>query len=95
LQLKFTSSARSSFLEAIDYIKKENPKAAVLFKNKAEETLSRLVLFPESGRKVPDFPDLPFREVIVPPYRFIYRKKLDTVWIITLRHSSRCLAEND
>jgi hypothetical protein len=32
---------------------------------KAGKVLSRLVKFPLSGRYLPEFPDLPFREVIV------------------------------
>ena len=38
------------------------------------ETVSRrLERFPRSGRLLPEFPDLPYREVIVSPYRFFYR----------------------
>ena len=46
-----------------------------VFRIKAEKVLSRLNKFPLSGRLLPEFPDLPFREVIVPPYRFFYRLK--------------------
>ncbi len=39
-----------------------------------------------SGRRLPEFPDLPFREVIVAPYRFFYRVKEKTVWIVAVWH---------
>lgn len=52
------------------------------FRRKTEDALSRLRKFPESGRTLPEFPDLPFREVIVPRYRFFYRIKGDTLWIV-------------
>ena len=47
-----------------------------------DEALARLGDFPDSGRVVPEFPNLPFREVIVDPYRFFYRVKAGTVWVV-------------
>lgn len=45
--------------------------------------------FPHSGRTLPEFPDLPFREVIVAPYRFFYRVKGKTVWIVAVWHGAQ------
>jgi len=45
--------------------------------------------FPESGRVVPEFPDLPYQEVIIPPYRFFYRIKGDVVWIVAVWHGAQ------
>jgi plasmid stabilization system protein ParE len=73
MDILFTPSARRQFLNVIDYIRRDNPRAATNFKNKAESVLRRLVDFPDSGRNIPEFPDIPFREVIVRPYRFFYR----------------------
>ena len=75
---------RAQFLAAIAYIYRENPTAAVAFRHKAEKALSRLQKFPQSGRVLPEFPDLPFREVIVTPYRFFYRVKEKNVWIVAV-----------
>jgi toxin ParE1/3/4 len=61
----------------------------VSFRQTAEKTLSRLKRFPESGRIIPEFSDLPFREVIVRPYRFFYKVKDGTVWIIAVWHSAQ------
>lgn len=33
---------------------------------------------------MPEFPDISHREVIVAPYRFFYRVKGDTVWIVAV-----------
>lgn len=85
----FTPTGRSQFLEAIAYVYRDNPSAAVNFRKKAEKTLSRLKRFPESGRLIPEFPDLPFREVIVKPYRFFYKVKGNVVWIISAWHSAQ------
>jgi toxin ParE1/3/4 len=55
----------------------------------AERSLLRLEQFPESGRVLPEFPDLPFREVVVPPYRFFYRVKGKTIWVVGVWHSAQ------
>jgi len=70
LKVLFTASGRNQFLAAIAYICRESPTAAIAFRHKAEKVLSRLRKFPQSGRILPEFPDLPFREVIVTRYRF-------------------------
>jgi len=89
LKILFTPTGRSQFLEAIVYIYRDNPPAAAGFRKKAEKILSRLKKFPESGRLIPEFPDLPFREVIVSPYRFFYKVKGKVVWIVAVWHSAQ------
>ncbi len=85
----FTPSARDQFLSALESIRHDDPSAALAFREKAEESLSRLRQFPESGRVLPEFPDLPFREAIVAPYRFFYRVKGDTVWVVATWHGAQ------
>jgi plasmid stabilization system protein ParE len=89
LRVLFTPTGRRQFLEAVAYIYRDNSSASLSFRNKAEKTLSRLKKFPESGRLIPEFSDLPFREVIVRPYRFFYKVKNETVWIIAAWHSAQ------
>ena len=89
MKVRFTSSAKAQFLDAIAYIYRENPSAAGAFRNKAEKVLSRLQKFPLSGRVLPEFPDMPFREVIVAPYRFFYRVKGKVAWIVAVWHSAQ------
>lgn len=89
MKVRFTPSARSQFLAAIAHIYRENPTAAVAFRHKAEKVLSRLQKFPQSGRALPEFPDLPFQEVIVAPYRFFYRLKGKTIWIVSVWHGAQ------
>ena len=93
MKVAFTPTARRQFLEALAYIRADNPSAAFAFRDKAEGSLSRLRDFPKSGRTLPDFPDLAFREVIVAPYRFFYSIKGDTVWIVAVRYGAQLLDE--
>jgi len=87
--VQFTPSARDQFLSALSYIRKEKPSAAEDFRNRAEKVLRRLEDFPESGRLIPEFRDLPYREVIVSPYRFFYKCKNDVVWIVAVWHGAQ------
>lgn len=89
MKVLFTPTARRQFLEAVTYIYQDNPTAAVSFRRKAEQTLSRLKNFSESGRKIPEFPDLPYREVILKPYRFFYKVKDKKVWVVAVWHSAQ------
>jgi toxin ParE1/3/4 len=95
LRVRFTPSARLQFLEALSYIHKDKPSAARKFRDKAEKLLRRLEKFPESGLLIPEFPDLPHREVMIKPYRFFYRVEKRTVWIVAVWHIAQMVDEPD
>jgi len=89
MRLRFTPTGRTRFLAVIEYIGRDNPGAAARFRRRCEKTLRRLVRFPKSGRSLPEFPGLPYREVIVPPYRFFYRIQGRTVWVVGVWHGAQ------
>jgi plasmid stabilization system protein ParE len=84
VRVRFTPAARAQFLAAVAYIAGERPAAARRFLKKATTALRRLTRHPESGRRLPEFSDLPHREVVLPPYRFFYRLDGQTVWIVAV-----------
>ena len=89
MKVQFTPSARLQFLSAITYIHRDNPPAAIRFRKEAESVLRRLERFPESGRVIPEFPELPYRDLIVAPYRFFYRVEGKIVWIVAVWHGAQ------
>jgi len=89
MRVAFTPSARAQLLHALAWIRHDDPAAARRFRDKAAHSLERLERFPESGRVLPEFPDLPYREVVVAPYRFFYRVHADTVWIVAVWHGAQ------
>jgi toxin ParE1/3/4 len=89
VKVQFTPSARTQFLSALSYIRRDNSSAAVNFRNRTETILRRLEDFPEAGRTIPEFPELPYREVIISPYRFFYKIKVDAVWIVAVWHGAQ------
>jgi len=72
-KVRFTPPARAQLLAALAYIRADRPSAARAFQHRVNAVLARLGDFPDSGRVVPELPDLQFREVTVEPYRFFYR----------------------
>jgi len=88
VKVKFTPSARAQFLSALSYIRKDKLSAAVNFRNRAEKILRGLEDFPESGRIIPELAELPYREVIISPYRFFYKIKDDAAWIVSVWHGA-------
>ena len=89
MRLRFTPTARAQFLAALDYIRHDRPSAAVRFRARAGRTLGRLEKHPNSGRTLPEFPELPYREVIVPPYRFFYRVRRRVIWVVGVWHGAQ------
>jgi toxin ParE1/3/4 len=84
VKVRFTPSARAQFLSALAYVRRDKPSASSNFREHSETVLRRLEDLPESGRIIPEFPELPYREVIISPYRFFYKIKDNVVWIVAV-----------
>jgi len=89
VHVRFAPAGRARFLAVVSFIRQENPSAASRFVRRAAGRLRALKKFPQAGRKLPEFPDLPHREVIIRPYRFFYRVVGETVWIVDVWHSAQ------
>jgi toxin ParE1/3/4 len=89
MDVRFTPSGRVQFLAAIASIRRDNPTAARQFRLRAEKSLKRLLRFPASGAVVAEFPESPYREVFVKPYRFFYKVRDKTVWVVAVWHGAR------
>ncbi len=89
MEVRFTPTARTQFLRGLAFIKRDKPSAALRLRKRAETVLRRLESHPESGRRIPELPELPHREVIVKPYRFFYRVEGDVVWVVAVWHGAQ------
>ena len=88
-RIDFTPRARAQLLAAVEYIQAERPSAARAFRDRSLEALRNLVRFPDSGRTIPEFPELGFREVLVGRYRFFYRLQGDVIWVVGVWHDAQ------
>jgi toxin ParE1/3/4 len=75
--------------KAIEYIKIDNAIAARDLLIKSEELLKRLEHHPFSGCTIPEFSELPYRELLVNPYRFFYKVNGQTIWIVAVWHMAQ------
>jgi plasmid stabilization system protein ParE len=89
MKIKFAPSARQQFLSAIAYIAADSPGAARRVRVRVEKALHRLSRFPNVGRRIPEFPELPHRELIVPPYRIFYRIAGKVIWVVAMWHGAQ------
>jgi toxin ParE1/3/4 len=56
--------------------------------------VERLRMFPESGRRVPERQDPAIREIILSPYRIVYRLRDGAAEIVTVFRASRQFPES-
>jgi plasmid stabilization system protein ParE len=95
MRVRFTPQADRQYLEALRYIRSKNPTGAATVMRRAEVVIAQLRAQPDSGHAIPEYPDLPHRELPVPPYRFFHRVVGDTVWITAVWHSRQLPEQPD
>ena len=88
---------RDSALDDIERIRlniaQDSPGRAAEFVNRIFDASEQLALFPRSGRVVPNLDRPDVREIIVRPYRVIYRVDADAVRIYGVRHGAQRLGD--
>jgi len=89
--VRWTQRARTDLQEIYDFVARDSPQAAYALVERIITASERLASFPESGRVVPEFPTLGYREVIVSSYRVLYRLEPEIVWIVAVIHGRRLL----
>ena len=93
MKIRFTRSARGQLLGAIEYIGQDDAAAAAKVLLRVEKAIARLKTFPQSGRKIPEFPALPHRELVVAPFRVFYRVAEQELLIVAVWHSAQTPTE--
>jgi plasmid stabilization system protein ParE len=85
----WTPGAQAALKEAIEYVAADSPGNARELLARLLDTAASLTELGERGRRVSEH-DSPFvREMLVRPYRLIYRVRDDTIEIIAVLHQRR------
>lgn len=83
LKLRLTLTASRRLDDILGFIAQENPEAANKLSERIEQALERILSFPNSGRRIPEAPERPEREVVVPPcVRIFYRIEAKNLWVL-------------
>jgi toxin ParE1/3/4 len=86
-QVFWTSVAKDDLKGIIEYISIDNPHNALKILQKIKKKASSLYTFPERGRVLPELQDQgisQYRELIVPPWRLIYRIEERKIYVLSL-----------
>jgi toxin ParE1/3/4 len=91
VKVAWTALAEDQAADAFAYIAAERPSAALKWLGRLVESVSSLSMMPDLGRMVPEADRETIREVLVQPYRVVYRRDDDEVLILTVQHERRDL----
>jgi addiction module RelE/StbE family toxin len=89
-KVEWAAVAESDLKQIIDYMAADNPGNALHLFKKIRQKASSLYVFPERGRIVPELQGQGihiYRELIVTPWRIIYRISDGTVFVLSVINS--------
>ena len=92
-RLIWTEPALADLEIIANYIALDKPDAAKRYVQRVFEAVDRLGRFPNSGSIPPEIPDLPYRQIVVPPCRIFYRAEEKHVFILYVMRSDRLFRE--
>lgn len=95
MRLAWSDRALERVRETARYIAADDPVAAVRWAKGLFDTAARLADFPESGRLAPELEDRGVRELVYGAYRVLYRLEAEAVLILTVRHASQLVREDE
>lgn len=90
-RLIWTEPALLDLDEIAEYIALDDPLAASRYVQNVLDRVERLENHSKSGKRPPELPRSPYREVVVPPCRVFYRIEGEVVYIVYVMRSERLL----
>lgn len=86
MRVQLAPSARAQFLDALEFIRQDDPEAAERLLGRVAEATRHLALHPGLGHEIPGYPNSRHRQIVVRPYRMFYRVDNQTVLIVGIWH---------
>ncbi len=90
-KLTWSPAARDDLHDIVIFIARDNPERAMSFGYQLISDTDRLQAFPRLGRLVPEYQNEDLREIILRPYRIVYRlnHERQLCEIVRVWHSAR------
>ena len=83
----WTNVAENDLKNIIEYISVDSPQNALKILKKNKQKATNLYTLPERGRIVPELQDqgvLQYRELVIPPWRLIYRTSERKIFVLSV-----------
>lgn len=92
-KIKWTTRSLDNLHDIYEFIAKDSKRYAQIQIEDVQNAALNLTSFPLMGRIVPEFPHLPYREILVGNYRVIYRleEEQGLVIIMAVAHGRQLL----
>jgi toxin ParE1/3/4 len=94
-RLIWTDPALNDLETIAEYIALDKPDAAQRYVQLVFQAVERLAQFPKSGSIPKEIPNLPYRQVVVPPCRIFYRVEKKDVFIVFVMRAEQKFRETD
>jgi toxin ParE1/3/4 len=91
-QVVWSNIAENDLMNIIEYVADDSPPNASKIFKKIKQKASSLNTFPERGRIVPELRDqgiLQYRELVISPWRILYRISEKNVFVLSVLDSRR------
>ena len=95
-KVRWAKSARRDLELIVAYLADHAPKAALATLDRVEKRAKSLSTFAERGRIVPELARLhvqEYRELVIPPYRLVYRIRDTRVLVLAFLDARRSLED--
>jgi len=93
VKIIWTNNALQDLEEIAEFIEKDSPHYAKVTIRALYNCMKILKDQPKLGRIVPEIGSVEFRELIRGNYRIIYQESTESIFILTVHHSSRDLSQ--
>jgi plasmid stabilization system protein ParE len=94
--VKWSGTSEKDLIEIVEYIAGESPSQAYEVFRELKRKASGLHTFPDRGRIIPELQEqgiTQYRELIVAPWRIIYRISQRTVYVLAVFDSRRSIED--
>jgi plasmid stabilization system protein ParE len=91
IEIRWTPQAADDLQAIHDFIARDSVRYAQAEAQRIVVAIDQLIAFPNSGRIVPERPEEDLRELVLPPYRIVYRLRSDAAMVLTIFRADRLL----
>jgi toxin ParE1/3/4 len=95
MKVVWTERAWERLTEIEAFVARDHPEAAVRLVDKLIARGDALGRHPDRGRKLSEIPGSGLREIVVDSYRIVYRRKLNTIEVLTVLEGHRLLRRDE